>query len=143
MTMTSLNTQMAGCWFKRVLWIGILGNFGLAIPTLVAPARMLALSGLPDATPLLWTQFAGLLLVLLSIFYMPAGVDLDRYRAVAWLAVGSRLAGGIFFIGFQPAAYHRLGYFDLLFFVPEVILLATAIRQSSVAVNSSPVGAHR
>ena len=143
MTMTSLDTQTAGRWFKRVLWIGILGNFGLAIPTLVAPARMLALSGLPDATPLLWTQFAGLLLILLSVFYMPAGVDLDRYRTVAWLAVGSRAAGVIFFVGFQPAAYRMLGYFDLVFFVPEVILLTAAIRQASVAVTRSPVGAHR
>ena len=141
--MTSLNAQATGRWFKRVLWFGIVANLGLAVPTVLAPARMLAFSGLPDASPLLWTQFSGLLLVLLSIFYMPAGVDLDRYRAVAWLAVGSRLAGGIFFIGFQPAAYHRLGYFDLVFFVPEVILLTTAIRQSSVAVKSSPVGAHR
>ena len=141
--MTSLNAQAAGRWFQRVLWIGIVANLGLAVPTVLAPARMLAFSGLPDASPLLWTQFSGLLLVLLSLFYMPAGVDRDRYRAVAWLAVGSRLAGGIFFIGFQPAAYHRLGYFDLAFFVPEIMLLAAAIRQSAVGAHGSPVGASR
>lgn len=143
MNMTNLNAQTAGRWFKRVLWIGILANFGLAVPTLAAPARMLALSGLPEATPLLWTQFAGLLLVLLSVFYMPAGIDLDRYRAVAWLAVGSRVAGVVFFIAFQPAAYRMLGYFDLVFFVPEVILLATAIRQARSAADGSPMGARR
>jgi len=141
--MTNLNAQAAGRWFKRVLWIGILANFGLAIPTLVAPARMLALSGLPEATPLLWTQFAGLLLVLLSIFYMPAGVDLDRYRAVAWLAVGSRVAGVVFFVVFQPAAYRMLGYFDLVFFIPEVLLLTTAIRQAAGSADNSPMGAGR
>src|SRR5882762_3386868 len=131
MTMTSLNAQVTGRWFKRILWVGIVANLGLAVPTVVAPARMLAFSGLPDASPLVWTQFSGLLLVLLSIFYVPAGVDLDRYRTVAWLAVGARLVGGIFFIGFQPAAYHRLGYFDLAFFVPEITLLTAAIRQST------------
>ena len=47
---------------------------------------------------------------------------------VAWLAVASRLAGVIFFVGFQPAAYHPLGYFDLVFFVPEAILLVMASR---------------
>jgi hypothetical protein len=143
MTMTSLNTQMAGRWFKRVLWFGIVANLGLAVPTVLAPSRMLALSGLPNASPLLWTQFSGLLLVLLSVFYMPAGVDLDRYRAVAWLAVGARLAGGIFFVGFQPAVYHGLGYFDLAFFVPEITLLAVAVRQSAAVTHGSPAGVSR
>jgi hypothetical protein len=29
----------------------------------------------------------------------------------------------VFFVGFQAAEYHRLGYFDLAFFLPESILL--------------------
>jgi hypothetical protein len=70
---------------------------------------------------------------------MPAGIDLDRYRVVAWLAVGARLAGVVFFVGFQAAAYHMLGYFDLAFFVPEVILLTIATR--SAAAAPSPKGA--
>jgi hypothetical protein len=115
-------------WFRRVLWLGILANLALAVPTLLAPAALIALSGLPEATPTLWPQFAGLLLLLLSVFYAPAAVDPVRYRAVAWLAVASRLAGVIFFVGFQPAAYHALGYFDLVFFVPEAILLVVASR---------------
>jgi hypothetical protein len=143
MTMTSLNTQTAGRWFKRVLWIGIVANLGLAVPTVIAPTRMLAFSGLPDASPLVWTQFSGLLLVLLSVFYMPAGVDLDRYQAVAWLAVGARLVGVVFFVGFQPAVYHRLGYFDLVFFIPEITLLAAAVRQSTAIAHGSPAGASR
>jgi hypothetical protein len=120
---------MAGTWFKRVLWLGILANFGLAVPTLVAPGRMIELIGLPPATPLLWPQFAGLLLILLSIFYMPAGIDFVRYRATAWSAVGSRLAGVIFFLGFQSREYAFCGYFDLVFLVPEAILLTLATRR--------------
>jgi hypothetical protein len=125
--MSNLNSVPAGRWFKRVLWLGIISNLALAVPTILAPARMLELSRLPMATPLLWPQFAGLLLVLLSVFYMPAGIDLDRYRPVAWLAIGSRLAGVAFFVGFQPVMYRALGYFDLAFFVPESLLLAAAI----------------
>ena len=113
----------AETWFKRVLWLGVIANLGLAVPTLLAPAQMMALSGLPPATPLLWPRFAGLLLILLSVFYMPAGLDPNRYRVVAWLAVMARLAGVVFFVGFQSAEYHMLGYFDLVFFVPEVMLL--------------------
>ena len=122
---------MAGTWFKRVVWLGILANFALAIPTLVAPARMIALTGVPQATPLLWVQFSALLLILLSIFYMPAGIDYERYLATAWSSVGSRLAGVIFFVGFQSREYHMFGYFDLVFLVPEAILLTLALRQTA------------
>jgi hypothetical protein len=110
-------------WWSRVVWLGIFANLMLAIPTLVAPARTIDSAGLPMASPLVWPRFAALLLVLLSAFYVPAALDPDRYRLVAWLAVGARLAGAVFFIGFQPAEYRMLGYFDLAFFVPELILL--------------------
>ena len=41
------------------------------------------------------------------------------------MAVGSRFAGVIFFVGFQDRVYHMFGYFDLIFGVPELILLVT------------------
>lgn len=127
-------------WFRRVLWIGILANLGLAIPTLLFPAQMMAFSRLPIAEPVLWPRFAGLLLILLSAFYAPAGIDPNRYRAVAWLAVVSRLAGVIFFVGFQAAEYHMLGYFDLVFFVPELILLLRMSPAAAVAPFSTRAG---
>jgi hypothetical protein len=125
--MTSSST--AGRWFGRVMWLGIVSNLALAVPTLLMPERMIALTRLPPASPVLWVQFSGLLLILLSVFYMPAAIDFVRYRVVAWMAVGSRLAGVIFFVGFQSREYHVLGYFDLVFFVPELILLMRAGRQ--------------
>lgn len=70
-------------WFRRVMWLGIAANFALALPTLLAPALMIDFVGLPAATPLLWPRFAALLLILLSLFYMPAGIDPVRYRLVA------------------------------------------------------------
>ena len=119
---------MAGAWFRRVVWIGIAANLLLAVPTLVAPAASIARAGVPAATPLLWPQFSALLLILLSIFYVPAALDFERYRITAWSAVGARLAGVVFFVGFQPRGYHMLGYFDLVFFVPEAVLLTLAFR---------------
>lgn len=119
---------MAGRWFQRVVWIGIASNLALAIPTLVSPAASMARAGVPAATPLLWPQFSALLLILLSIMYVPAALDFERYRITAWLTVASRLVGVIFFVGFQPREYRMLGYFDLIFFVPEAVLLTLAFR---------------
>ena len=120
---------MAGRWFSRVVWFGIVCNLALAVPTLLAPERAMTLTRMPPAWPLLWPQFSALLLILLSIFYVPAALDHTRYRMTAWCTVASRLAGVIFFVGFQPAAYHMLGYFDLVFFVPEAVLLTLAFNQ--------------
>jgi hypothetical protein len=118
-------------WFSRVVWLGIVANIALALPTLLAPARMIEFVGLPAATPLLWPQFAALLLVLLSLFYMPAAIDPVRYRLVAWLTLVSRLAGLVYFVGFQPAEYHMFGYFDLAFLVPQALLLFASGAASS------------
>ena len=135
--MAPIRTTTPGRWFMRVLWLGILVNLALAIATLALPAMLLRLNRLPPAEPLMWAQFSALLLILLSIFYMPAGIDPDRYRTIAWLAIGSRLAGVIFFVGTQPAEYRMLGYFDLVFFIPEAILLTMAVTGKSGAARSS------
>jgi hypothetical protein len=119
-------------WFRRVVWAGIAANLALAIPTIAAPSMMLELSGLPTATPELWVRFAGLLLVLLSTFYMPPAFDPDRYRAVAWLSVAARLAGVVFFL-MEPAVYRPFALFDLTFFLPEALLLTLASRNAAGA----------
>jgi len=122
----AIATTSAGRWFRRVVWLGIAANVALAIPTIAAPDQMVAFTRLPTVTPHLWVRFAGLLLILLSAFYAPAAMDPDRYRANAWLAVVSRLAGVVFFMG-EPV-YRMLGLFDLVFFLPEAVLLFFATR---------------
>ena len=136
---TMVNNTTAGRWFRRVVWAGIAANLLLALPTLAAPAALIAMSGLPTATPDLWPRFSALLLVLLSVFYMPAGVDIDRYRVVAWFSVMSRLVGVVFF-SFEPQ-YRLLGLFDLLFLVPEAALLTMAVRSARTAVPTTPIKA--
>jgi hypothetical protein len=121
-----MNRNKAALWFRRVVWLGIGLNLALAIPTLVAPARMLAGMGLPAATPLLWVRFSAVLLILVSLFYIPPAIDLYRHVVIAWLSVLSRLTGVLFF-SMQSAEYRLFGLFDLAFFVPEIILLALAV----------------
>lgn len=130
------NNTTPGRWFRRVMWIGIAANVALALPTLAAPAAIIAMASLPTATPDLWPRFSALLLVLLSVFYIPAGLDIDRYRATAWFAVASRLAGVVFF-SVEPA-YRVFMYFDLAFFVPLAVLLTMAVRRAKQTASAAP-----
>lgn len=132
-----VNASAAGRWFKRVVWVGIVANLALALPTIAAPAQMLAMSGLPTATPDLWPRFAGILLVLLSVFYMPAAIDPDRHRATAWFTIVSRLTGVVFF-SFEPR-YLMLGLFDGVFLIPQAILLIIAVRGEKTAAAAATV----
>jgi hypothetical protein len=98
---------------------------------MAAPSMMLDVARLPTATPEMWVRFSGLLLVLLSVFYMAPAVDPDRYRVAAWMSVGSRLAGVLFFM-FEPE-YRLFGLFDLVFFIPEALLLMSMSRAGMAA----------
>lgn len=124
-----INDTAAGRWFRRVMWIGIAGNLSLALPALAAPAALTTMFGLPTATPDVWPRLAALLLLLLTVFYTFAAIDLDRYRGLAWAGVASRLAGAVFFF-LEPAAYHLLAYFDLVFCLALGGLLVAALRQA-------------
>jgi len=134
-----INDTTAGRWLKRVIWLGIFANLALALPTLAAPDFMMDRVGLPTATPLLWPRFAGLLLIILSVFYTPAATDLDRYRIVAWFAIASRAAGVLFFV--PQSTYRMLGLFDLVFLVPELLLLLVAINGATGTLTAKPAGA--
>jgi hypothetical protein len=133
-----INDTTAGRWFKRVMWLGILANLALALPAIAAPDFMIDRVGLPTATPVLWVRFSGLLLVILSVFYTPAATDIDRYRIVAWFAIGSRAAGVLFFMP-QPT-YRMFGLFDGLFLVPLLLLLVAALQSTTGAVAARPSG---
>ena len=79
--------------------LGILLNLSFAVPLLLWPQWVLTLFNIPLGN-LIWTRFAGGLLILLSVFYTPMIYDLDRYRILAWFQVfPSRAFGALFFLG--------------------------------------------
>jgi hypothetical protein len=114
-------------WFGRLVWLGIVANFMLAIPGLFWPEQLLAFFGFPLASPPLWPSFASLLLILLSLFYMPGAINPFHYRGNAYLAVISRLAGVVFFFA-GPSTYYLLGLFDLAFAIPQAVLSLLALK---------------
>jgi hypothetical protein len=118
-------TTTSETWFQRVMWLGIVANLALAVPTLLWPLQMLSFARLPVPAPVVWVQFAGLLLILLSAFYVPAAIDCRRARVNAWLAVSGRLAGTVFFF-LQAREYWLFGAYDFVFFLPQAVLLTLA-----------------
>lgn len=117
-------------WFGRVVWVGVVINIVLSIPALLFPEWLLRLFNLDLATPDVWVRFSANLLILLSLFYIPAAINLYNYPANAWLAVISRLAGFTFFLT-QPKEYLMFGLLDLSFAIPEGILLFLAFKATS------------
>lgn len=79
------------------VWLGILLNLLFIFPLLFDPVWLLGFFHLP-INQTIWPRFAGLLLLIISFFYIPATVDLERYRVFAWLSIfPSRSFGAIFF----------------------------------------------
>lgn len=95
-------SQSISRWKARhsaVVLFGVALNLAFALPLLFLPRWVLGLFDIPAGPSTIWPQFAGGLLILLSVFYLPMTWDLDRYRIFAWLAVfPSRSFGVAFFL---------------------------------------------
>jgi hypothetical protein len=114
--------------FSWTVWAGIVVNLLLVVPAVFAPDTVTTFFSLEPATPAIWLRFSGWLLLLLSLFYVPAALGPLRYLAIARLAVFARFAGAFFFLGQiavheLPTAYLPFGLADLVFGVVEGILL--------------------
>ena len=105
--------------------LGIILNLSFAVPLLVWPEFILTLFKIPVGNTVIWTRFAGGLLILLSVFYTPMIYDLDRFRILAWFQVfPSRAFGALFFLGAV-----------VIFGAPAGFLMATVI-DGSISILS-------
>jgi hypothetical protein len=124
--------------FGVVVIIGVLVNLGAAIPGIIIPGTVLDLIGLGPEVREFWARFAAWLLILLSFMYVPAALQPFRSPAHSWLTVACRW-GGVFFI-FSTTfilglslRYLIFVLLDLIFAVPELILLTLAVRDERSA----------
>jgi hypothetical protein len=115
-------------WFRRAVWAGIIADWLLGVPTILWPAGFLNLLGMRPTEDPVWTAFAALLVVLLSIFYIPGAEDPYRYRFNAWLAVLARPPGVMFFLIFKSGYYPAFGYLDGALFLVQFPLLLLTLR---------------
>ena len=110
------------------MWAGIIQDWLLGIPAIFAPERTLkAVKQRPTGDPN-WTAFAALLVVLLSLSYIPGAQDPYRHRASAWLSVLSRPPGVLFFLLLRRRVYPIFGIIDAILFCVQAPLLFLTLR---------------
>jgi hypothetical protein len=97
------------------------------------PLQFLGLLHIP-APPVIWIRSSGMLLCIISAFYIPGAIDPIRYRWTAIFAIfPSRAFGSTFFIvevlafGW-PIGFLSIGVVDLTFGLIEGVLLYNAHR---------------
>lgn len=97
--MTNASHTLSRWKFRHaaVTWLGIVLNLAVAIPFFFAPVWSLDLLNIPHP-PLIWARVGAMLLVIITAFYVPMTIDLDRFRIFAWLAIfPSRTFGATYF----------------------------------------------
>jgi hypothetical protein len=120
--------------FAIVVWLGVIANWSFAVwAVFFDPHRLLATFDLGESESTLWLYNYSVLLMLLSLFYIPAAYDPHRYRANAWLLIVARLVpAGSFFVGvtlgLMPRGFLRLGTGDAAFGITELALLLRLVR---------------
>jgi hypothetical protein len=109
-------------WIMRhtiLVWFGIFLNILFVIPLLFFPRWILDLFGIP-LEELIWARESAGLLMIISVFYVPAAIDFGRYRANAYIAVfPSRTFGATFFffavvLFGQPPGFLSISFVDAL-----------------------------
>ncbi|HYH58059.1 MAG TPA: hypothetical protein VD790_02400 [Thermoleophilaceae bacterium] len=116
-------------WFRRAMWVGIIQDWALGIPAIFAPERVLKMTKQRPTGDPVWSSFAALLLLLISLLYIPGAQDPHRYRRTAWLSVMARPPGVLFFLGLRRGTYPLFGIIDALLFVVQAPLLYLAARE--------------
>ncbi|MDF5725216.1 MAG: hypothetical protein PUP91_33150 [Rhizonema sp. PD37] len=129
-------------WFSRVTWLGIIANMFFVISSCFFPEKLLSLLRMHIPFPIIWVQASGILLFIISVFYIPAAINLERYIANAWMSIfPSRTFGATFFMFAvflfgQDKGFLSIAFVDLFFGLVEAILLTLFMRnQNSIATE--------
>lgn len=118
----------AAKWFSRSLWLGLLLDWAIGVPAIFAPETALRWFGETPAPSPIWVAFPSLLLVLLSLFYVPIALEPYRFPGVARLAVLVRLLQAVFFLWLYAGEYPLRGWANLGLFLVQAPLLYYTLR---------------
>ena len=85
-------------WAGIVILLGIPLNLWFAFPAFFVPSYGISRGYLRAGSETVWLRNAGLLIFLITAGHVVAGIDAERFQAVAWLTVAGRLAAGVYWI---------------------------------------------
>jgi len=120
----------AARWFSRVVWLGIVFNLFFILMELFAPDFINVGVGLTPGFPTVWNRAHAIMVLALSILYIPAACDPLRYPAYSWMLVVSRLAAAILWAWCLATGQGSFGSYlamDGAFLAAQAILLQAAL----------------
>lgn len=121
-------------WFRWAVVAGILQDWFFALPGILIPNAVLGMAQAEPVVQPIWPAFACLLLMLLSLFYIPGAVDPFRYAPLAAASVAARAGGVVFFFFLYPGQFPPFfGYIDLILTLLQGTLFALAMIQGPAA----------
>ena len=129
-------------WYQRIVWAGIFANIVITLTSIIFTAQVIALLDLDPATPLVWPRFGAFGILLLTGFYIPAGIDPCRSCFATVFTIVCRFAGFCFF-AVVGGRYLAFGLFDLFFGAPQAVCLYLAWQRTKDAAAGKPPGGGR
>jgi len=129
-------------YYRWVTWLGLALNLLFIAALYFAPQIALDLFRV-EAHPEIWPRTGGMLLLTISVFYIPATLDLRRYWVYAWLAiVPSRTQGALFFftavfVFDYPKGYLPIAAVDASIALVQLFVLLQARRALADEVRRS------
>ncbi|WP_299484688.1 hypothetical protein [Acaryochloris sp. IP29b_bin.137] len=129
-------------WFTRTVYTGIAVNMIFVVLLLATPEFLFNLLHMTTPSPIIWARAAAILLLEISIIYVPVAQDPFRYPIISWMTIFVTRGGGAsFFILAVLLFNQQLGFLsialtDTFFGSLEAFLLYRAM-QTRGAINAS------
>jgi cytochrome c5 len=120
----------AAVWFSRVVWAGILFNVVFIATELFSPDTINVGVGLTPGFPTVWNRAHAMMVLALTILYIPAARDPLRYGGYSWMLVVSRLCAAGFWtwcVATAQGSFVSYLISDGAFCVAQAILLQIAL----------------
>ncbi len=127
-------------WFRLSIGLGFVINMAFALPALFAPRFLEGLIEVGTTNTVHWLQNVGVLLVIVSVMYIPAIKDPFRYLFISYLLVAARFSAGLLFLaGFlfmnYPSGMKVLALNDLILSSIQAVLLYFTLRDGDPRVG--------
>jgi hypothetical protein len=120
-------------WFRLLVTAGGIANLTFALPAFFAPPVLLELIDVGQLDQSVWLRNVGILLIIITTFYIPAILDPFRYAFNSVVLVVGRFSAGVFFLVLvlfadYPDGFRVLAGGDLVFSTLQAIALFFVFR---------------